>query len=114
MPRVKIKTIISNNCNEKIEYNTKGIKNNNKICYLEDNISVSIEYFDKITLIRKDDIKTLTFEFSKKENTKCLCKIDNNTYILNIYTNKIEIKDNYIEIDYIIEDNKINYKLYIE
>lgn len=115
MSKVSIKTILNNNSsNEIIEYNLVGIKTNNKINYIEDKVNVSIEYLDKVRITRKASDKEIILEFKEKNNTTALYKIYNNTYELNIYTNKIEIKDNYIEIDYIIEDDKINYKLFVE
>lgn len=115
MSKVNIKTILNNKkSNEKIEHSLIGIKTNNKINYLEDKINVSIEYSDKVRITRKDSDKEIILEFKEKTNTNGLYKIYNNTYKLNIYTNKIEIKDNYIEIDYIIEDDNINYKLFVE
>lgn len=114
MSKVNIKSILENaSSNERNEYNTLGIKNKNKINYKEDNINVSID-LDNIKIIRKDDIKEIVLEFKEKENTCCTYKVYNNVYKLNIFTNKIEINDNYIEIDYIIEDDKINFKLYIK
>ena len=98
MSKVSIKTILNNNSsNEIIEYNLVGI-----------------DYSNIVRITRKDSDKEIILEFKEKNDTTALYKIYNNTYELNIYTNKIEIKDNYIEIDYIIEDDNINYKLFVE
>lgn len=115
MSKVDIKSIVENiNSNEVRTKELKGIKTKNKITYLEDDMNVSIELSDVIKVTRKDMHKEIILEFKLDENTTGLYKIYNNTYKLNIFTNKIEIKDNYIEIDYIIEDDNINFKLYIE
>lgn len=115
MSKVKIKSILENTSNnEKIEYNILGIKNNNKITYLENDINVSIIIDDNIKIIRKDQDKEIILEFINKKDTKCLYKAYNNIYELGIYTNNLIIKDNYIEIDYRVEEDNLNFKLYIE
>ena len=114
MSKVNIKTILENKSSKEIkEHDLVGIKTKNKITYIEDDINVSIDLVNK-KITRKDINKEVELEFKLNENTTCLYKMYNNIYKLNIYTNKIEIKDNYIEIDYTIEEDNINFKLYIK
>ena len=115
MSKVNIKYVVKNiNSKEVRSKELKAIKTKNKITYKEEEMNVSIELSDIIKITRKDMHKEIILEYKEKENTIGLYKIYNNAYKLNIYTNKLEIKDNYIEIDYIIEDDNINFKLYIK
>lgn len=115
MSKVKLRTILKNtNSNEKIEYNIPGIKQDTKISYLENGMNVSIIIDKKIIIIRKDQDKEIILEFVNNKYSKCQYKVYGNIYELDIYTNNLIIKDNYIEIDYIIEEDNLNYKLYIE
>ena len=115
MSKINIKTVLENKTTNEIhEYDLQAIKNNNKINYLENDINVSIIFDNNIEIIRKNSINEIVFKFIKNKNTKCLYKIYNNTYELNLYTNNIIIKDNYIEIDYTIEKDNLNFKLYIK
>lgn len=115
MSKVNIKSALKNNTsNELKEYEAIGIKTKHKITYKEEDISVSIEYADTIKITRKDNNKEIVLEFIESEFTNCLYKMYNNTYKLKIFTNKIDISDNYIEIDYIIEEDHINFKLYMK
>ena len=115
MSKINIETILENkNNNELIKNNVKGIINNNKINYLEDNIKVSIILDNNVVIKRIDDEKEIILEFVLNKNTKCLYNIYGKQLKLNIYTNNVIIEDNYIEIDYTIEENNMNFKLYIK
>lgn len=115
MSKINIESILENkNTKEILKYNIKGIKNNNKINYIEDNIKVNIMLDNNIIIKRIDDEKEIILEFVLNKNTNCLYNIYDKQFKLNIYTNKLVIKDNYIEIDYNIEENNMNFKLYIK
>ena len=115
MSKVKLRSILENKSNkDNRTYNLLGIKKDNIINYLEESMNVSIIIKDTIKIIRKDKDKEIILEFVNNKHSKCLYNVYNNTYELDIYTNNLIIKDNYIEIDYTIEEDNLNYKLYIE
>ena len=115
MSKINVESILENkNTNEILTHNIKGIKNNNRINYKEDNIKVSIILDKTIIIKRQDEEKEIILEFIMNKNTNCLYNIYDKQLCLNIYTNKIIIEDNYIEIDYVIEENNMNFKLKIK
>lgn len=115
MSKVNIKSILENtSSNEKKIYNLLGIKRENEVNYIEENMHVSIIIDEKIKIIRKDKDKEIILEFVNKNHSKCLYNVYNNTYELDIFTNNLIVNDNYIEIDYTIEEDNLNFKLYIE
>lgn len=112
MSKVNITSILENkNTKEIIKNDLKAIVNDNKINYIDNNIMVSIKISDNIIMTRKDKNTEILFEFKQFENTKCIYKIYNKMLELNIYTNKIVVKNNYIEIDYNIEEEKLNFRI---
>mgnify|MGYP002626315270 CR=1 FL=1 len=115
MSKIKIRSILENKSNnDKKIYNLLGIKTDNKINYLEENMNVSIIFDNNIKIIRKDEEKEIILEFVNNKYSKCQYKVYGNIYELDIYTNNMIINDNYIEIDYNIEEDNIIFKLYIE
>lgn len=112
MSKVYITSILKNkNTNEIIKNNINGILKNNIINYIDNNTKVNIKINDSIFMTRKDENSEIIFEFKKEENTKCIYKIYNKELYLNIYTNNIILKDNYLEIDYNIEEEKLNFRI---
>ncbi|MBP3460865.1 MAG: DUF1934 family protein [Bacilli bacterium] len=111
MSRVNIKSILENKNTKKIiTLNTRGIKNNNIITYKDNDILVIIK-IDKSIKMKRNNIE---FEFIENENTNCIYNIYDKQLNLNIFTNKLIIEEKYLEIDYIIEEEKLNFKLFIE
>lgn len=111
MSKVKIISIIDNkNNNQLVKKEINGIKNINSITYIDDHELVNIKLGNDIIMKRNDNI----FNFSLNKNTLCIYKIYNRELKLNIFTNNIKIEENYLEIDYTIEEEKINFKLYIK
>lgn len=115
MAKKLIKSILENKSNnEKIEYEFKGIVLDNKITYKENDMLVNIQLNKDIILTRSDDIKRITLNFKLNEKTKCTYEIYGKVLELNLCTNKIVREENYLEIDYKIEEENINFKLYIK
>lgn len=106
MPKIKISTIINDNKNE-----YDAIITNDIIKYIDDNGTVSIKIKKDEIILNRDNMELV---FREKELTQGILK--NNSYIfkLNIYTNKLIIEKNYIEIDYSLEEQNINFKLLIK
>ena len=84
------------------------------IIYKENDIAVTLEIKDnivKINRLSKDYEINLTF--NAFESTISTCSVFGTSKILELKTktNKLSIKDNEIEIEYILEGNKFLYKL---
>ena len=117
-----IKTIINGylkslDNNDISEINTKGIKNNNKITYYQDNIIHNIIIEDnKITLIRENEEFKSIIEFIENETKQSYYLLKNNNIAidLNIKTNKIINNENNITITYEIIDSNESYEYKIE
>lgn len=111
MSKVNIRSILENKTTKDIiELKTKGIKNDNIITYKDNDVLVSIKIDNSIKMKRNN----IEFIFIKNKNTNCIYNIYNKNLTLNLFTNEIIISDKYIEIDYKIEDEKLNFKLFIE
>lgn len=97
--------------------NTKGIKNNNKISYIQDDIShkIIIEQH-KITLIRENNEFKSIIDFIPNIINKSyyLLKENNINLYINIKTNKMNINNNQITIEYEIIDSHELYEYKIE
>jgi len=113
MSKINLKAkLISDDDNLNIE--TSGIKTNNKIVYKENNITVTIIYFNnRIEMNRTcNEFKiNLVFEKGKQTISNYLLFGTSKTFDLSTYTNNLEINDEYIEIDYELEGNKFSYFL---
>lgn len=100
---------------ENINLITSGIKNKNKIIYMENNIKVSI------TLLKNElNIKRICNEYEVELNLKNKVKTISNyklfgsskIFRLETFTNFLDIGDNKIDVDYNLEGN--NFKFTIE
>ena len=101
---------------ENIDISTSAIKNKNKIIYKENNILVTILIFkNKILMNRSCNEYEIDFIFEKGKNTISKYKVfgGNKVFSLDTYTKKLIIRDNIIEINYILEGNEFNYVLSI-
>lgn len=112
MSKVYITSILRNkNTNDIIKKKINGIKKDNIINYIDENTKVTLEINDSITLKRKNQNNEIIFEFIENKNTKCIYKIYDKEMYLNIYTNKIKKDNNYLEVDYNIEEEKLNFRI---
>jgi len=94
-----------------------GIKNKDKISYLEDKVTNIIKQEDDVIyLIREsDEFKNiLKFKINTETVSEYLLKENNFTIELNIKTTNIEKNDNSIKISYIVIDSDNEYEYYIE
>lgn len=116
MSKVKILSILESKKDNKIIKNTiDGIIKDNKINYIDDNIVVNI-YINNDNIIMKRTIKNeseINFNFIKGKKTECIYNIFNKEIRLNVFTNKLIKEEKYLEIDYKVEDEELNFKLFI-
>lgn len=94
-----------------------GIKNKDKISYLEDKVTNIIKQEDDVIyLIREsDEFKNiLEFKLNAETISEYLLKENNFTIELNIKTTSIEKNDKSIKISYIVIDSDNEYEYYIE
>lgn len=112
MSKINVKSKLYNNEEIKFDCLIKGIKNNGKLIFKEENVMVNLEILiDEIIIQRKHEDYTLKIDFKESLTTPIIYDIKGigNT-TLNIKTNKLEINDNNIYIEYeIIESNEIYY-----
>ena len=109
MSKLNIKTKLKTKENN-LKYNLKGIKNNNKISFVENNIKVNM-YIEKdsIKIIRKTE--EYEMELCFKQSLTITGKYDiKNIGILEIKTDtkKLIIEEGKIYIEYILYVNKEN------
>ena len=96
---------------------TKGIKNKNKISYIQNEISHKLTLENnKIYLIRENKEFKNIFEFELNKKNKCyyLLKENNIEIDINIETQKIENNNNKIIIIYKVLDSNEIYEYKIE
>ncbi len=99
---------------DKMDLFTTGIKNKNKIIYKEGNITVTIQLFDKkvkINRLCKEYEIDLTFDIFKSTISTYSVFGINKVFKLETQTQKLNVIDDKIEIDYILEGNKFSYIL---
>lgn len=114
MAKVSIKVKLDSN-EEKLDYNEKAILEKNKITYKENDITVTILKFkNKIEMKRVCADYQINFTFMKSKS-KCTYTVfgGSKTFDLSIKTNKLEIEENEILIDYTLEDNNFLFILEI-
>lgn len=99
-----------------LEFEEKGIKNNNKITFSNDNVKTSIKVNEKdVLLIREGSNFINTFVFNKS-NSSCnyLLKENNYDVDIDIKTIVLDISDNSIYIKYLIIDSECEYEYKLE
>lgn len=113
MGKINLKAkLISEEENLKIE--VSGIKTNNKIVYKENDITVTILIFDnKIEMNRTCNEYKINFIFEKEKNTMSKYNVFGmpKEFLLETKTNKLNIYDNKIELEYELEGNKFTYSV---
>lgn len=113
MSKIRIDVTITNK-EKTINKEVDAIKKDDRIVYKDDGI-ITLDIKDKrLILKRTTDNREMTLEFIENKKTIGKYNVLNHKIDLNIFTNKLIIKDDYIEIDYKIEDELINYKLVIK
>ena len=102
---------------ENLNTETIGIKTGNKIVYKENNITVTILIFDnKIEMNRTCNEYKINLIFEKEKTTTSKYNVFGmpKEFLLETKTNKLEIKENDIKIDYNLEGNDFSYHLEVE
>ena len=94
-----------------------GIKADNKIVYKENDVTVTILLFDnKIEMNRSCSDYKINLSFVKGKNTISTYQVfgGNKVFELETVTNKLNMNDNIIEINYVLEGSTFKYKLEME
>lgn len=120
MKKIKIKIkgylrSIQNNQNSQI--NVIGIKNENKIQYILDNVKHKIEIKeDKIVLIRENDEFKNTLEFIKNKESISYYLLKEKKFLvdINIKTKKLEYTNDKIKIVYEVIDSQDEFEYVLE
>lgn len=111
MSKVKIKVSVNDDIEK--EYNAIYREKEKLLTYKEeDNTLVKFNYKDNI-LIRENDSIFMQYKFVNKKTSKNKIFIkDLKQYLdITLFTKSILVKDNIINITYVIEDNLFNYKI---
>lgn len=115
--RIKIKGYLKN-ITEKEEFNfeEKGIKTKDKITFISNDVKYTIKYTNsEVLLLREGKDFINTFIFNKKNSkSNYLLKENNFDIDMEVKTDYIEIKENYIYIEYEIISTSSKYQLKIE
>ena len=91
-----------------------GIKKNNTYKYMENNIEVFVKYNNnKLYIDRKSSDYTINLVFEEGNNTNSTYTVFGGIkkFILNTRTDKLNISDDKIELEYKVDDNKFKYLL---
>lgn len=103
--------------NTTINFNAFGIKNENKINYVEKDVvnKIVIEK-EKIILIRenKEFKNTIVFKLNEETISEYLLKENNFVIELKIYTIQMDISNNLLLINYLVVDSDNQYEFYME
>lgn len=103
---------------ETTKIDTKALKNHQKITYYLDNEKYTLKIMNPTKLILNRNTNevesTYYFEENKVLPTSYSLKENGLSLNIDIRTNKIEISDNYIKIQYTVIDSNNNYEYYIE
>ncbi len=111
MSKVKIKVSVNDDIEK--EYNAIYREKEKLLTYKEeDNTLVKFNYKDNV-LIRENDSLFMQYKFVNKKTSKNKIFIkDLKQYLdITLFTKSILVKDNIINITYVIEDNLFNYKI---
>lgn len=113
--KTKLNVIITNKTtNETISYKCLAIKQKNKISYKYDDILNYIEISDKKVIIKRSSHNYKNVMDLNLENSISTIIIPEGKINLPIKTNLIINKENYLKVNYIIEDTKEEYEVIIE
>lgn len=110
MEKIKITGYFINGINEeKINFNSEGIIKNNIIKYNNDNEEFILKINkDRFVFNKKNEETILKYVFTLKNNGESFYKIieKNLKIYINVLTKSIKIKDNTIDINFMLENCK--------
>ncbi len=115
MPTVILKVTIKTADNNKEEYTVKALKRPPCLIYHEkdENKTKVIYDYKKNLLIRENSELYMEYEFKEDEITTAIIKVKSlNKYLnLSLKTTKLSSREDFIEVAFLLEEEKINYKL---
>lgn len=102
--------------NELLEFKEKGIKNKDKISFINDNVKYNIRLKNNEIMLVRDGTDFINTFLFRNKNSKCNYLIKENNYDvdMDIVTKKINISDNIIDIWYEITTTGCEYEFKIE
>lgn len=99
---------------ENLDFECVGIKNNNTIKYLENNLVVCLTYINDALVIKRSNSEyQVTINLNKNKNTISTYDFvgGNKTFELNTKTTKLVITDSKIDVEYNLEGNEFKFFL---
>lgn len=113
--KIRINVIITNKTTKDTSnISCLGIKQDNKITYICDNIKNSIELLNNKIIIKRSSHNYQNIIDLNNTNGKSTITIPEGTIKLLLDTKKIIKKENYIKINYIVKETNEEYELIIE
>ena len=115
--RVKITGYLKNNTDsEMIIFNENGIKNKNKISFLNDNVKYNITNNDNEVILKREGNDFINYFKFNVDSSICNYLLKDNNYDvdIDIKTNIIDVNDNVIYVKYVIIDSMCEYEFKIE
>ena len=93
-----------------------GIKSDNRISYKENDVKVTVSVYPNKVIMERDTNEysvKLSFKLEDKELSTYKLK-GHDEFLLDVDTKALVISDNYIKVDYCLEDNEFSYVLAME
>jgi hypothetical protein len=112
MPKLEVLVSVKND-DSNIEYKTTAILTDDVIKYKsEDNTTEIFDYINnKLTRENNELRMDYVFDLNKETKGTVFVKDLNRELEVNVKTNKIERNKNDIEIEFVVEDNTIKYRI---
>ncbi len=112
MPKINILVTIKNDLTDSA-YTTTAIKQDSLLKYKEKDNTLVIYDYDKNSLVRENNELRMDYVFDMNKKTDGIITIKefNKKLSVPIITNKLERKNNNIEIEFKVEDNLFLYKV---
>ena len=112
MSKIRIKIDIENS-EGKLSSEVDAILHDNKLKYKEEDNTIVVFSYEDNTLIRENNELRMEYKFNNSNKTQgnVYVKELNKKINLDIKTTKLKINDNNIDVSFIIEENKFNYRV---
>lgn len=115
MPKIDAKVTIATSSNKQLDYTVKALIQRQRLIYHEpdENKTKVIYDYENNTLTRENKDIYMAYEFNPYKSTIGTLEVKSlNKFLnLNIKTNKLLINSNNIELNFLVEEEQINYKL---